>query len=350
MKGVVIQPGNKLDLIDVEEPRIIEDSDVVVKVTTCAICGSDIHAKHGLLPGASPGTLLGHEFVGIVEKVGSSVKRFRPGDRVAAAAATWCGVCPSCRRGNVQYCPNGGVWGGGEIFGKGLNGAQAPYIRVAFADNCLINIPDSVPDEQAVFVGDVFSTGFHAAYEGAIEAGDTVAIFGCGPIGLGALISAWQFGPKSVFCVDMLENRLALATHYGADVIDAGKEDAVAVIRAATGGEGADVAIEAIGFPGTFQQSLKSVRRGGIVSVVGLFPTPVEFPLNEMSFYGVQVKMGLGNLTRMTKLMGLLETKRVDLAPLATHSFSLANALDAYDLFENQKEKCLKVLIKPNGM
>src|SRR5690606_11863323 len=131
-------------------------------------------------------------------------------------------------------------WGGGDIFGKGLDGAQTSYIRVAYADNCLTHIPDSVPDEQAVFVGDVFSTGFHAAHQGGIEVGDTVVIFGCGPIGLGALVSAWQFGPKEIFCVDMLENRLAIAKHYGAEVINAGSGDVVAQIRQATGGEGAD--------------------------------------------------------------------------------------------------------------
>ena len=226
----------------------------------------------------------------------------------------------------MQYCVNGGVWGGGEIFGRGLPGAQAPYIRVAFADNCLVPIPDNVPDEQAVFVGDVFSTGFHAAHEGNIAAGDTVVIFGCGPIGLGALVSAWQFGPKRVIAVDVLENRLELARHYGARVVDAKSVDVVGDIIALTGGEGADVAIEAIGAPPAFLQALKSVRRGGTVSVVGLFPAPVEFPVHELSFYGVKIAMGLGNLTRMAKLMGLLETGRVDLAPLATHTFSLDDA------------------------
>jgi alcohol dehydrogenase len=307
MKGIVIQPENKLALVDMKEPQIIHDSDAVVRVTTAAICGSDVHSKHGFIPGAVPGTLLGHEFVGVIEKAGPAVKKFKQGDRVDAAAATWCGICPSCRRGNVQYCTNGGVWGGGEIFGKGLPGAQTSFIRVAYADNCLVHIPDNVPDEQAVFVGDVFSTGFHTAYEGSIEVGDTVVIFGCGPIGLGALVSAWLFGPKQVICVDMLENRLELAKRYGAKVIDARNDHVVEQIREATNGEGADVAIEAIGFPPTFLQAVKSVRRGGTVSVVGLFPTPVEFPIHEFSFYGVKIHMGLGNLTRMKKLMGLLE-------------------------------------------
>lgn len=347
MKGVVIQPENKLALTDVQEPKIKEDSDVIVRVTTSAICGSDVHAKHGFIPGAGPGTLLGHEFVGVVEEAGRAVKKFQPGDRVNAAAATWCGTCPSCKRGDVQYCVNGGVWGGGEVFGKGLPGAQTSYIRVAYADNCLVHIPDGVPDEQAVFVGDVFSTGFHAANEGNIEAGDSVVIFGCGPIGLGALVSAWQFGAKQVICVDMLENRLQLAKNYGAQVIDANGGNVVEQVWEANKGEGADVAIEAIGSPPAFLQALKSVRRGGTVSVVGLFPAPVEIPIHETAFYGVKIKMGLGSLTKMPKLMGLIERGKVDLGPLATHTFSLNEAMSAYDLFENEKDKCLKVLLKP---
>ncbi|HBA52991.1 MAG: alcohol dehydrogenase catalytic domain-containing protein [Syntrophorhabdus aromaticivorans] len=347
MKGVVIIPENKLALADVEEPKLKQNSDAIVRITAAAICGSDVHAKHGLLPGVGPGTLLGHEFVGVIEEVGSDVTRFKPGDRVNAAPATWCGKCAACRRGDYQYCSNGGVWGGGEIFGKGLPGAQTSHIRVTYADNCLASIPDNIADEQAVFVGDVFSTGFHAAYEGSIKTGDIVVVYGCGPIGLGALVSAWQFGPKEVFCVDMLQNRLDLARQFGAKVIDVRDGDPAEQIRDATHGEGCDVAIEAIGFPQAFTQALRSVRRGGTVSVVGLFPTPVELPVHELSFYGVRISMGLGNLSRMNSLMGLLESGRVDLTPLATHAFALDQALEAYDLVENHKEQCLKVLLKP---
>jgi len=220
------------------------------------------------------------------------------------------------------------------------------YIRVAYADNCLCRIPDNIADEQAVFVGDVFSTGFHAAYEGHIKAGDTVILYGCGPIGLGALISAWQFGPRQVVAVDMLPNRLELAAHYGATVLDGSKVNAPETIREMTG-EGADVAIEAIGNPQTFLQALQSVRRGGTVSVVGIFPGPVEIPLHQLAYYGVKIGMGLGNISRMTQLMGLVETGRVDLAPMATQVFALEKALEAYDLFEYHKDQCLKILLKP---
>jgi len=347
MKAVVLQAGNKFALEEIPKPELKGNGDVIVKVTTAAICGSDVHAKHGLIPGYTPGTIMGHEFVGVVDEVGPNVINFKPGDRVSAAAATWCGTCPACKRGEVQYCSHGGVWGGGEIFGPGLPGAHTSYIRVPNADNCLVSIPDNVADEQAVFVGDVLSTGYHAAREGHIQTGDRVAVFGCGPIGLGALISAWQFGPKEVFAVDMLDNRLAVAKEYGATALDGRDTDVVERIREATHGEGVDVAIEAIGNPHAFEQALKSVRRGGTVSVVGLFPAPVEFPIHQLSFYGVKVSMGLGNLCHMNQLMGLLECGRVNLSRLATHVFSLDKAIEAYDLFEFHREKCIKVLLKP---
>lgn len=347
MKAVVLKSGNKLALEDVVEPRIKKQDDIIVKITKTTICGSDIHIKHGMLPGIPPGTVIGHEFVGVVAEVGSGVTKFKPGDRVAVAPTTWCGHCPDCNRGEVSYCPNGGVWGGGELFGKDLAGAQTSYIRVPYAHNCAIPIPDNVPDDEAIFVGDIFATGYTAAYEAHIQTGDRVVIFGCGPIGLGALLGVLQFGPRQVISVDMLDNRLSQAKDYGATAINARDGDVQEQIREATRGEGADVAIEAIGMPQTFLQAIRAVRRGGTVSVVGLFPTPVEFPIHEMVGYGVRMFMGLGSPAHMGKLMALVESGRVNLAPIATHTFPLDKALEAYDLFENHKEECIKVLLAP---
>jgi len=347
MKAVVLQADHQFALEEVEDPKLAHPDDVIVKVTTTTICGSDVHAKHGVIPGIPPGTIIGHEFVGIIAEAGAGVERFKPGDRVAVPPATWCGKCPACKRRDVQYCPHGGIWGAGEIFGKGLAGAQAQHVRVPHADVILTAIPPNVTDEQAVFVGDVFSTGYHAAFEGRIETGDTVVIFGCGPIGLGALVSAWQFGPRQVLAVDMLENRLTLAGDYGATPIHAGRGQVLEQIQEATGGRGADVAIEAAGNPDAFAQALKAVRRAGRVSVVRLFSAPVQLPIQELVYHGVQISMGLGNLSRVNELMGLVEAGRVDLTPLATHSFALEDALEAYDLFENHRDKCVKVLLKP---
>jgi alcohol dehydrogenase len=211
----------------------------------------------------------------------------------------------------------------------------------------LSHIPSNVTDDQAVFVGDILSTGYQGALEGKISAGDTVVVFGCGPVGLCAIISAWQFGPKQVLAVDTLDFRLSVAKQYGATAIDAKKGDVLEKIREATKGVGADTVIEAIGNIETFRQALKCVRRSGTVSVVGLFPSSVDFPIQELGFYGVRISIGLVQPNRMGQLLGLLEHGRIDLAPLATHTFPLENALEAYDLFEHHPDQCVKVLLKP---
>ena len=349
MKAVVIKAGGEIGLENVPKPRLLKNDEAIVKVTAAAICGSDLHAKHGLLPGIQPGDVIGHEFVGVVAEVGPYVTRFKPGDRVTAPPAYWCGSCPACRRGDISYCHNGGIYGVGDLISRGYQGAQTSYIRIAYADNCLVSIPDGISDEQAVLVPDVFQTGYHAAYEGHIEVGDTVVVFGCGPIGLGAAISAQMFGPRQVLCVDMRDMRLGLAKRYGAMPIDARKEDAMERIRELTGGEGADVAIEAVGIPGVFLQALQSVRRFGSVSVVGVFSQAAEFPLQEYCAKGngVRLSIGLGYIGRTAKLFGLLESGRVDLSPFITHTFPLSEALEAYEVFENHQDDCIKVVLKP---
>ena len=349
MKAVTVKPGNQIALEDAPKPQLERAHEAIVKVTTAAICGSDLHVKDGLVPGTEPGNLIGHEFVGVVTEVGASVTRFKPGDRVTAPPAYWCGICPACRRGDLSYCANGGIYGCGSILSKGYQGAQAEYVRTAYADNCLTMVPDSIDDEQAVIVPDVFQTGYHAAYEGHIDVGDTVVIFGCGPIGMGALISAQLFGPKKVLSVDMRDKRLAVAKQYGAVPIDARKENVEQRIRELTDGEGADVAIEAVGVPQAFLQALGSVRRNGAVSVVGAFSEPVALPLQNYcnKGNGVRLSIGLGYIGRTSKLLGLVESHGVDLKPFVTHVFPLDKAMEAYELFENHPDDCIKVLLKP---
>ncbi|MEW6261660.1 MAG: alcohol dehydrogenase catalytic domain-containing protein [Thermodesulfobacteriota bacterium] len=346
MKAVVLEPGHKLALKDMPEPKILEQDDIIVKVTTSAICGSDIHIKYGEIP-IPPGTIIGHEFVGTVVEAGPAVTRFKKGDRVGVAAGIWCGYCPACRRGEIQNCLNGAVFGGGLFRGKTLEGAQAEYVRAPNADMCAIPVPKKVPDEQAILIGDVFSTGYHAAYEGRIKTGDTVAVFGCGPIGLAAVISAHLFGPRRVYAVDVLDNRLALAEKYGAVPIDARRDDAVSQIMAATDLEGVDVAIEAVGLVETFSQAINSIRRGGTVSVVGLFKGFYQMPLPILGLSGLKLSIGLANLSFMGQLMGMLAAGRLDLSAFCTHTFPLSEAMAAYDLFENHKDKCLKAMLKP---
>ena len=346
MKAVVLKENKRIAVEEVPEPELQKNTDVIVRVQKSAICGSDIHIIHGMIP-VNPGTIMGHEFMGVVEAVGSDVKRFKSGDRVSAPPAVWCGACPACRRGQAQYCETLNIWGGGEMLGPELTGAQCGLVRMPNADLCLTPVPDNVSDEDAVFVGDVFSTGYHAVYAGDIRTGDTVAVFGCGPIGLGAVASAWQFGPSRVVGVDMMANRLSLAEKFGAIPVDAGEGDPAERIREMTGGQGADVVVEAIGNPDAFPSVLQSVRRGGAVSIVGLFPSPIEFPIHEMSMYGVRLNMGLAGITYSPKLMSLLESGRVSMKELITHTFPLEEAVEAYEIFEKSKDKCMKVILEP---
>lgn len=346
MKAVVLQKGNQLALEEVSKPEIIDPDDIVVKVTTAAICGSDVHIKYGEIPGIPPGTVIGHEFVGLVDDVGPAVTRFSPGDRVDVAAGLWCGYCPACRRGEIQNCSQGAVFGGGMFRGKLLQGTQTEYVRVPNADMCAMKIPKGVSDEQAVLVGDVFSTGYHAAREGNIDTGDVVAVFGCGPIGLAAVISANLFGPKRVYAVDVFENRLALAKKYGAVTINASSEDPISRIMSDTDMDGVDIAIEAVGQPKVLGQAIGSIRRGGTVSVVGLFPGSFELPLQMLGLYGFRLSMGLANLAYMNQLMAMVENGNVNLSDFCTHTFPLDQAMEAYELFEQHKDQCLKVMLK----
>jgi alcohol dehydrogenase len=229
----------------------------------------------------------------------------------------------------------------------GLAGVQARLVRVPNADTVLTPIPANVPDEQALLVVDMFNTGYHAAEEAKIEVADTVAVSGCGPVGLCAILAAWQHGPSQVFAIDLFDNRLALAESYGAIPIDIRHGDPVEQILETTGGEGVDVVLEASGNTDAFLNALRMIRKGGTISCVGLFGRPVDLPLQELIYHGVKIAMGLGNLVHVPKLMKLVEHGRVDLRAIGTHTFPLESALEAYDLFEHRKDLCLKVFLRP---
>ena len=346
MQAVVLKPGHQLALEEVPKPVLDGPGQILVRVTTTAICGSDVHIKHGEIP-ITPGTVIGHEFVGVVEETAPDVRLFKPGDRVDVPACLWCGCCAACQRGQVQYCEVGGIWGGGFFMGRALGGAQTEYVKVPNADMCAVHIPDNVSDEQAILVGDVLGTGYHAVLDGGVGPGDTVAVFGCGPVGLCAIATAQLYSPARLFAVDVLPNRLALAEKFGAEVIDAGKVDAVSDILGKTDMAGADVAIEAVGLTSTFHSGLGVLRRGGTLSVVGLFAEPVSLGLPILGLSGVRISVGLGDLSHMRMLMSLVAQGRLDLSPLATHSFPLSQAMEAYELFEHHKDQCIKVMLKP---
>jgi alcohol dehydrogenase len=348
MKAVVLGQGDFVEVLDVPEAKIEHPRDVVVRVTAAAICGSDIKAKHHLVTGIEPGAIIGHEFVGVVKEVGSDVTRFKPGDRVGTIPAFSCGVCPACRLGVPQNCDLLSMYGGGPIYGPmGNDGTQAELVRVPLADMALTVLPDSVPDEEAVLVFDMLSTGYHAAYEAHIQTGDAVAVSGCGPVGLCAILAAWQFGPSRVFAIDMYDNRLEVAKRFGATPIDLRAGGAVEQIMAATGGTGVDSVLEASGNAGAFLKATGMIAKLGSVACVGLYTEPVELPIHELILRGIRVAMSFGNLSHVPRLMRLVEQRRVDLRPLVTHSFALDDAVEAYDLFEHHKDQCLKVLLRP---
>ncbi len=342
MKGLVYKGVNDLGVENVPEPHIESSTDAVAKVTLSAICGSDIHIKHGMLPFVKPGTIIGHECCGVIEDVGSDVYYFKKGDRVVASAAFSCGKCFYCRHQQAQLCERGGVFGTFET-----QGSQAEYVRIPFADNTLAKIPDNLTDEDVLFISDILCTGFHGVAEASVEVGDTVAVFGSGPVGLCAVACAQLFGPSLVIAVDIEDPRLNVAEKLGAIPINASKEDPVARIKELTGGRGADVTIEAAGYEPTLMGCLQSKRRGGRVSILGLFGEPISFPIHQLCFDSFSMSIGLGDFRYMNELIKLIQKGKLDLKPIITHRLPLSEAIRGYEIFERQLEGCIKVLLKP---
>lgn len=232
------------------------------------------------------------------------------------------------------------------MFGN-VSGGQAEYVRIPFADNSLEKIPDGLEDEDVIFVGDILSTGFHGAIMGGIGPGDSVVVFGSGPVGLCAQVCAKLMGADPVIGVDIIDSRLKIAQTFGSIPINAGKENPIEKIRSLTKGRGADVAIEAGGFEGTFLGSIEAIRRGGTVSILGLFPQPLSFPIQKLCFYTLKISIGLADLSHMAQLIKLIQAGRINLRPLITHIIPLSQALEGYEIFENKKDICIKILLKP---
>lgn len=347
MKGLVLADYGKAVLQNVEIPNLVKDTDVVVKITLTTICGSDLHLMYGHIP-TTPGYVLGHEYVGIVEKVGQAVKNLKPGDRVIGPAAPFCGQCENCRNGNIAQCMNGGIHGSGKEFGN-LSGTHSEYIRVPYGDVNLVHIPDNLNDEQVIFVGDIFSTGYTAVEKAKVKPGDTVVIFGAGPVGLCAVKSAKLFGVKKIIVIGRKSQlRLDTALKLGAtDIIRTDMSDPLSEIARLTDGKGADAAIEASGSELALQQAVKCVGIGGRVSLVGLFAKEVSLPLNEVFIKNITIEMGLGYLGNMERLLGLIESGHVDLTPLITHRMKLEEIEEALKIFEHNTKEVIKILIKP---
>ena len=348
MKAVVYKGKGKIALENRPVPKIQDDRDAIIKVTLTTICSSDIHIKHGAVPRAVPGTILGHEFVGRVVETGSAVKKIKPGDRVSVNVETFCGECFFCKRGFVNNCtdPDGG-W----ALGCRIDGGQAEYVRIPFADNGLTVIPDHVPDEQALFNGDILSTGYWAAKIGELNPADTVAVIGAGPTGLCTMMCARLYTPARIIAIDTDEYRLNLAKEKGlADItLVPGRDDPEKVIKELTDGRGADTVFEVAGGADTFQTAWKIARPNAVVVVVAMYEEAQELPLPDMYGKNLVFKTGGVDGSYCREIMDLTACGKLDAGFLITHRCSLNDIMNAYDIFENKKDHVIKYAVNIEG-
>jgi alcohol dehydrogenase len=353
MKAAVFE-GHEQIVIGERELPLCGPTDAIVKITLTTICGTDIHIWRGEYP-VEQGRIVGHEPIGVIHQLGDAVQGYELGERVMVGAITPCGSCFYCQNHVESQCSGTeDEWRmiGGWQLGNSIDGVQAEYFRVPYAQGNLAKIPDDLSDDQCVLLTDIASTGISAAETANVQIGQTVAVFAQGPIGLCATAGARLKGAGLIIGVDAIEGRLALSSEMGADeVIDFTQEDPVAAIRRLTGGRGVDVAIEALGKEQTFRWCLDATRPGGIVSSLGVYGGKLEVPL-ESFVYGIgdkQIRTTLcpGGKERMRKLMELVRRGRLDLSPLITHHFALAEIEEAYELFGNQRDGVVKVAITP---
>jgi alcohol dehydrogenase len=348
MKAVMFDKVGSVRLGEVPKPDIEDSKDILIKVTHAAICGSDLHIVSGSVVVES-GDTIGHEAVGVVEKVGSDVKRFKVGDRAVVSVSISCGECEPCRKGLLVFCEKAGMFGHGKKWG-GYGGCQAEYLRVPWADVNAEPIPAGVTEEQAMLVSDNLSTGFMAAENGDIKPGDVVVVFGAGPVGCCAIHTARLFGPSLIVSVDMLDYRLEMARKLGADVtINAGKVNVVDEIKKLTKDKGADVAIEAVGgTTNALATCVDVVRGGGKISIVGVFPgSGVEIPMRQMLLKGLQIRAWRANMVNMGRLMSLIEHGKIDVTPLISHRMPLSESVEAYRLYTGRSGNVMKIILNP---
>jgi alcohol dehydrogenase len=333
MKALVYHgPGTKA-WEEVAIPTIEADTDAIIRVDTATICGTDLHILKGDVPEVTPGRVLGHEAVGTVESVGASVRSVRPGDRVLVSCITSCGTCRYCREGRYGQCLGGGGW----ILGHLIDGTQAEYVRVPFADTSTYLAPIGVTDEALLMVADILPTGYEVGVlNGGVRPGDVVAIVGSGPIGLSAITGSRLYSPSHIVAIDLAESRLEAAKQFGADVtVNNGMEDPLNVVGELTGGLGADVAIEAVGVPATFELAAALVRPGGHVANVGVHGRPATLHLEELWIKDVTITTGLVDTSSTPTFLRLLEGHQLDADRFVTHRFALDEFERAYDVFSD---------------
>lgn len=333
----------KFELLEKPKPVLLNDTDAIVRVTLSSICTSDLHIKHGSVPRAVPGITVGHEMVGVVEAVGANVTSVKPGDRVTVNVETFCGECFFCQHGWVNNCtdPNGG-W----ALGCRIDGGQAEYVRVPYADQGLTLIPDNVTDEQALFVGDVLATGYWAAQISEIKKEDTVLLIGAGPTGICTLQCVRLAEPKHVIVCDVDQSRLDFVKNYAPEVITAKPDQLAKVVQKYSAHGGADVVLEVAGSEETFRMAWEYARPNAIVTVVALYDGPQVLPLPDMYGKNLTFKTGGVDGCNCAETLALIAEGKLDTTPLITHTYALNEIEEAYRIFENRLDGVIKVAIR----
>lgn len=333
----------QFELVEKPRPVLLHPRDAIVKVTLASICSSDLHIKHGSVPRAVPGITVGHEMVGVVEEVGSGVTHVKPGDRVTVNVETFCGECFFCKKGFVNNCTDDN---GGWALGCRIDGGQAEYVRVPFADQGLNKIPDGVSDRQALLVGDVLATGYWAARISEITEDDTVLIIGAGPTGICTLLSVMLKHPKRIIACEKDAARVAFVRAHYPEVLTVAPEDCVDFVQAHSDHGGADVVLEVAGAASTFRLAWECARPNAVVTVVALYDEAQTLPLPEMYGKNLTFKTGGVDGCDCEETLALIAQGKLDTEPLLTHTYPLAQIAEAYDLFENKRDGVIKVAIE----
>ena len=344
MKALVYHGPGMKSWEDVPKPAILSDTDAIIRVDATTICGTDLHILKGDVPAVTDGRILGHEAVGTVETVGAGVKTVKVGDRVLVSCITSCGACRFCREGRYGQCLGGGGW----ILGHKIDGTQAEYVRVPFADTSTYQVPPGVADEQILMLADILPTGYEVGVlNGTVRPGDVVAVVGAGPIGLAAIMGAQLFSPSHIVAIDLADSRLEAAKQFGADVVvNNSREDAVAIIAELTGGLGADVSIEAVGTPATFELAVRLARPGGHIANIGVHGEPATLHLEDLWSRDVTITTGLVDTYTTPTLLRLVISDQLDASRFVTHHFTLDQFEEAYDVFTRAADTgALKVVL-----
>jgi threonine dehydrogenase-like Zn-dependent dehydrogenase len=348
MHALTFHGKGKIKYESIADPRIESPGDVIIEVTLTTVCGSDLHVYHEREKGLDHGTAMGHEFIGEIVEVGGDVRTFEKGDRVMCPFTTNCGECFYCRIGLTCRCVHGQLFGWVQG-GKGLHGGQAELVRIPMADSTLMRIPEGITDEEALFLCDIFPTGYFCADRAEIEKSGTYVIVGSGPVGLMAVVGAIEHGAENLYSIDRMPYRLEHASRLGATPLDPSKSDPIEAIRDETDGRGADAVLEAVGTEEAARLAFDLVRPGGIISTVGVHSKEsYSFSLGEGYDKNVTFRIGRCPARHyMERLIPLVQEKRYDIASIISHRMPLSEGAHAYKIFDNKQDRASKILLEP---